>query len=250
MPKTCRYQTFNTVRWFCRSCAGALAFWTLVLASPATVFSQSRSRVLQNPTSFTSVPKNLLIQIIQAEDERRWDNDLRNLLSARSAVVRSRAALAAGRIGNEDSVADLIKLLRHDDEIAVRAMAAFALGEIESASAAEALLGVLSATKEPLLRARAVEALGKIAAALPKEQEARARQLGDAILDALRFESDRRSAPDRLSVLLGLTAALRAKTSNGGPAIARFLTYSDPRIRADAANTLARLRLKDGNEQL
>jgi cyclophilin family peptidyl-prolyl cis-trans isomerase/HEAT repeat protein len=158
--------------------------------------------------------------------------------------------MAAGRIGNEDSVPDLIKLLRHDDEMDVRAMAAFALGEVESASAADALLGVLSASKEPLVRSRAVEALGKIAAALPKEQEARTRQLGDGILEALKVESARRSAPDRLSVLLGLTAALRAKTSNGGSIIAAFLMYRDPRIRADAANTLARLRLKDGNDQL
>jgi cyclophilin family peptidyl-prolyl cis-trans isomerase/HEAT repeat protein len=230
--------------------AGASAICALVLALSASVFSQSRSQVLHNPTSFTAVPRILLLRIVRAEDERRWDKDVRDLLSARSAVVRSRAALAAGRIGNEDSVADLVKLLQHDDETDVRAMAAFALGEVESASAAEALLGVLSNTKEPLVRARAVEALGKIAAALPKEQEGEARQLGDGILDALKFESGRRAAPDRLSVLLGLTAALRARTSNGGPTIAKFLNHVDPRIRSDAANTLARLRLKDGNEQL
>ena len=191
-----------------------------------------------------------MIRIIRAEDERRWDNDVRSLLSARSSIVRRRAALAAGRIGNEESVADLITLLRHDDEMDVRAMAAFALGEIESASAADALLGVLNASAEPQVRARIVEALGKIAATIPKEQEDRARQLGDGILEALKSESARRPAPDRLSVLLGLTAALRAKTSGGGPTVARFLAYSDPRIRADAANTLARLKLKDGNEQL
>jgi cyclophilin family peptidyl-prolyl cis-trans isomerase/HEAT repeat protein len=224
--------------------------FALILVLSSNAFCQSRTRVLQNPTSFTSVPPNLLIRIVRAEDERRWDKDVRDLLSARSAIVRSRAALAAGRIGNEDSVPDLIKLLRHDDEMAVRAMAAFALGEVESASAAPALLEVLSASKEPLVSARVIEAAGKIAAALPKEQEAGMRQLGDGILEALKFESARRSAPDRLSVLLALTAALRAKTSNGGPTIAGFLTYSDPRIRADAANTLARLRLKDGNDQL
>jgi cyclophilin family peptidyl-prolyl cis-trans isomerase/HEAT repeat protein len=205
---------------------------------------------LRNPTSFTAVPHDLLLQIVRAEDERRWDNDVRSLLSARSAVVRNRAALAAGRIGSEDSVADLINLLQHDDELDVRAMAAFALGEVESGSAAEDLLKVLSSAKEPQLRARAVEAIGKIAATLPKEQEPRARQLGDGILEALKVELERRPEPDRLTALLGLTAALRAKTSNGGPTIAKFLASSDARIRADAANTLARLRLKDGNDQL
>jgi len=250
MLKTYNYQPFKTVLSFFNSRAGGLVLCTLVYVSSTNVFSQGRDQVLHNPTYFTSVPRSLLLQIVRAEDERRWDADVRNLLSARSAVVRSRAALAAGRIGNEGSVADLIALLRRDDELDVRAMAAFALGEIESASAADALLGALKDTKESQLRARAAEALGKIAAALPKEQEARMRQLGDGILEALRSESERRSAPDRLSALLGLTAALRARTSNGGSTIARFLTFSDPRIRADAANTLARLRLRDGNDQL
>ena len=250
MSKTCAYQPFDTVLFLFKSRAAALLLCALVVASSTNGFAQSRTQVLHNPTYFTSVPRNLLIRIIRAEDERRWDNDVRDLLSARSAVVRRRAALAAGRIGNEDSVADLITLLHHDDELDVRAMAAFALGEIESASAADALLGVLSASTEPLVKARVVEALGKIAAALPKEQEARMRQLGDGILEALKSESARGPAPDRLSVLLGLTAALRAKTSSGGPTIASFLTYSDPRIRANAGNTLARLKLKDGNDQL
>jgi len=250
MLNTDTCQTFGSPFHLLRLRAKVPFLCALMLVLSANVFSQGRTRVLQNPTSFTSVPKNLLIRMLRAEDERRWDKDVRDLLSARSAIVRSRAVLAAGRIGYEDCVPDLIKLLRHDDETGVRAMAAFALGEVESASAADALLEVLSASNEPLVRARAVEALGKIAAALPKEQEARMRQLGDGILEALKFESARRSAPDRLSVLLGLTAALRAKTSSGGTTIAGFLTYSDPHIRADAANTLARLKLKDGNDQL
>src|SRR3989440_7524995 len=250
MPKTCAYQPIDTVLFLFKSRAGGLLLCALVVASSSNGFAQKRTEVLHNPTSFTSVPRILLIRIIRAEDERRWDNDVRSLLSARSSVVRRRAALAAGRIGKEDSVADLITLLRHDDELDVRSMAAFALGEIESALAADALLEVLGASTEPLVRARVVEALGKIAAAMPKEQEARMHQLGDGILEALKSESARHPAPDRLSVLLGLTAALRAKISSGGPTIARFLAYSDPRIRADAANTLARLKLKDGNEEL
>jgi cyclophilin family peptidyl-prolyl cis-trans isomerase/HEAT repeat protein len=191
-----------------------------------------------------------LLRIIRAEDERRWDDDLRGLFSARNANVRARVALAAGRIGNEDAVADLTRLLQHDDEPQVRAMAAFALGEIESLLAADGLLSVLNDHGDVVLRARTVEALGKIVAALPKEQEARAQSLAGAILEALEFEARRRSAPDHLTILLGLTAVLRAKPANAGPIVAEFLHYSDPRIRADAANTLARLKLKDGNEQL
>lgn len=222
----------------------------LLLGLSGSTLAQSPGQVLQNPTSITSVPHNLLIRIVRAEDERRWDKDVRDLLAVRSAVVRKRAALAAGRIGNEDSVNDLIKLLRHDDDMDVRAMAAFALGEVESMSATSALLEALDGANDPVVRARATEALGKIAAALPKEQEAQAAQLREGILRALESELVRHSASDRLSVLLGLTAALRSKTTLGGPTVASFLTHADPRVRSDAANTLARLKLKDGNDQM
>jgi len=232
-----------------RAVVVALAACALLLVSTANVLPQRRSGILHNPTSGDPVPKILLLRIIRAEDERRWDDDLRSLFSARNANVRSRAALATGRIGNEDAVGDLIVLLR-DDEPDVRAMAAFALGEIEASAGADALIAILKDSREPQLRARAVEALGKITAALPKEQEARAHELGAAILEALTFEARRRSAPDRLTILLGLTATLRAKPPKAGPIVAEFLHYSDPRIRADAANTLGRLKLKDGNEQL
>ena len=212
--------------------------------------SQTRGRKLQNPTSGDPVSRILWLQIVRAEDERRWDNDLRDLFRARNANVRRRAALAAGRIGNEQAVADLIPLLQKDDEPEVRAMAAFALGEIESPLGADALVAVLSETHDSPQRSRAVEALGKIAAALPKEQQTRARQLAVVVLETLNFEASRRSAPDELTILLGLTAVLRAKPDGAGRIVAKFLGYSDPRIRADAANTLARLKLNDGNDQL
>src|SRR6185503_11794554 len=150
MPKTYKYRglkyTFGIL-------ALAIGLCAHVPGLSATAIAQPRRQELQNPTHFTAVPLNLLLRIVRAEDERRWDDDIRGLFSARSAVVRSRAALAAGRIGNENSIADLIKLLNHDDETGVRVMAAFALGEVESDLAADALLEVLSSTKEPLLRA-------------------------------------------------------------------------------------------------
>ncbi len=126
-------------------------------------------------------------------------------------------------------------------------MAAFALGEIESPLAAADLI---EANDKGPLRARSLEALGKIAAAMPKEQEARQKELAAAILDKLSHEHRSRARPDDLTVLLGLTAVLRSRPANAGPVVAEFLTYSSPRIRADAANTLARLRLNDGNAQL
>lgn len=250
MRRTPMNSAVKTKRLLSLSGIWPLTACALLLFSNADAASQTRGRKLQNPTSGDPVSRILFLQIVRAEDERRWDSDLRDLFKARNANVRSRAALAAGRIGNEQAVADLITLLQRDDEPEVRAMAAFALGETESPLGADALVAVLSETRDSPQRSRAVEALGKITAALPKEQETRAHQLAAVVLEALNFEASKRSAPDGLTVLLGLTAVLRAKPEGAGPIVAKFLRYSDPRVRADAANTLARLKLNDGNAAL
>lgn len=206
----------------------------------------------QTTQTRSAIPTATMLRIVRAEDERRWDTDLQTLLTNKAPEFRRRAALAAGRIGDERAVPALISLLQNDIDKDVQAMAAFGLGEIESASGAGALIAALSLDQRQTgeIRARSVEALGKIAAALPKSEEARARPMKDAILGVLEFEAGRRSGPDTEVILLGLTAALRARPENAGKVIARFLGYSDPRVRSDAANTLARLKLNDGNAQL
>jgi cyclophilin family peptidyl-prolyl cis-trans isomerase/HEAT repeat protein len=197
------------------------------------------------------IPADIMLRIVRAEDTRRWNADLQAFFDDRSVNVRRRAALAAGRIGDEAAVPALISLLQDTDE-SVRAMAAFSLGEVESTRAAEALIAVLdlNGRERGEVRARAVEALGKIAAAVPKQEESQASPIRQAILTALEFETGRRSAPDEETMLLALTAALRARPANAGKVIARYLGYSDARVRSDAANTLARLRLNDGNAEL
>lgn len=234
---------------YCQLFVACIMFGVLTPSANAQQ-SRQQNRRLQNPTLFTTVPPNILLRIVRAEDERRWDGDVRDLLSARSSLVRERAALAAGRIGNEAAVSELIRLLEHDDESDVRAMAAFALGEIESPAGADALLLALRGHPAAILHGRTLEALGKIAAALPKEQDARREELAKTIVDDLRRQHIRRPAPQTSTLLLGLTAALRARSSTGGPVIKDFLFYRDARVRADAANTLARLRLKDANPEL
>jgi cyclophilin family peptidyl-prolyl cis-trans isomerase/HEAT repeat protein len=192
----------------------------------------------------------MLLRIVRAEDERRWEaSDLGQLLKDERAVVRRRAAMAAGRIGEEGAVGPLSALLRLDADEGVRAAAAFALGEIEAETGAEALLETLRLSKSPIVRARAVEALGKVTAALGEPQAARRRQLGAAVIAALTAEQ-KRPKPDRLTVLLGLTAALRARPEGAARAIASFLAAKDARVRADAANALARLRAKESLERL
>jgi len=203
----------------------------------------------QRRTTQAPVPRATLLLITKAEDERRWDDDLRNLLTSPNATVRKRAALAAGRIGDEDSIPALTNLLEKDRDTGVRSMAAFALGEVESATGANALVAVLINTSTAgELRSRTIEALGKIAGALPREHETR-RQLGSLVLDALKFESARSPSSEQ-AILFGLTAVLRAQPADAGPTIAKFLNHSSSRVRSDAGNTLARLRLAHGNAEL
>lgn len=232
----------------------------LVVVSITTAAGQKISRA----DSATAIPTNTLLRILRAEDERRWDLNVSVLLGAKYPITRKRAALALGRIGDERAVPTLVEVLQSDSDSDVRQMIAFALGEIESPLGADALISVLENTRESgAVRARAVEALGKIGAvllstaaapgdqtSLPKAEDKRLTKIRLAILDALKFESGRRSLPDRSSILLGLTAALRVRPEAAGPVIIRFLGYSDPRIVADALNTMARLRLKDGSDQV
>jgi cyclophilin family peptidyl-prolyl cis-trans isomerase/HEAT repeat protein len=215
-----------------------------------TLLCLTANRIAAQP-AVSSVPQESLLKIIQAEDERRWGSDLKELLSNKNAAIRSRSALAAGRIGDEGAVPPLVELLSKDTDPDVRESAIFSLGEIESPLGADALIAVLKKSTEPAsARARAVEALGKIAGSLGNDQEQRRQELNVVILDTLKAEAARGTAADNETVLLGLTAALRSRVTNAGPTIAEFLSQSSPRVRADAANALARLRLKDGAAQL
>ena len=216
-----------------------------------TLGQQKTPRRQPRPAPVKPVPDEVVLRIMRAEDERRWDNDLGVLLFDKDERVRQRAARAAGRIGDERAVASLVALLQTDTNANVRAMAAFALGETEAASGATSLADVAQKAKETdEVRARAVEALGKIVAALPKADEARGQALGAVILKTLEEEFRHEPRSNRNVVLLGLTAVLRARPANAGSVVSRFLSSPDARVRADAANTLARLRAKDGLEQL
>src|SRR5215470_17151303 len=95
-----------------------------------------------------AIPPNIHARIIQLEDERNLNGDeLTGMLKHASAMVRARAALAIGRIGDKRGSAPLIDALRREENESARAMAAFALGEIEDAGAANALLEVVNSSK-------------------------------------------------------------------------------------------------------
>jgi cyclophilin family peptidyl-prolyl cis-trans isomerase/HEAT repeat protein len=195
------------------------------------------------------IPANTLISIVKAEDELRFDKTLEDLMKNADAAIRTRAALAAGRIGDEAAIPSLVNLLENDKSPETRTIAAFALGEIESAKASDAILNALkTAESADSLRARLTEAAGKIAAANAKDEKSKL--LGEAILSVLETENARGAAQNKQAILLGLTAALRARPEKADATVAKFLTHADARIRADAGNTMSRIRAKNANEIL
>jgi cyclophilin family peptidyl-prolyl cis-trans isomerase/HEAT repeat protein len=199
-------------------------------------------------STYAQIPVNTLVQISKAEDELRFDKTLEDLIKNANAEIRARAALAAGRIGNETAISALVNLLENDKIEKVRATAAFALGEIESVRAADAVLrGLQNSKNTDAVRGRLTEAAGKIAAANAKDEKAKT--LGEAILDVLDAEDKRGGKmQSKQIVLLGITAALRARPAETDFVVAKFLTNLDARVRADAANTLSRIRAKNANE--
>jgi cyclophilin family peptidyl-prolyl cis-trans isomerase/HEAT repeat protein len=216
----------------------------------AAVYSQ---RLLSPTVGGSRVPDADLIKIVKAEDARRFDGVLAGYLKSSNPAVRSRAALAAGRIGDDAAVEPLSDLMippdNGDEDMDVRAMAAFAVGEIESIKAAPTLILVLSHRFSTKFIARAIEAAGKVVAANPKAEEAK--ELNELILSIVARQAggppDNR---DRSLVLIGLTAILRAKPEGAAQFVVNFLDDKDPRIRADAANTLARLKDKSASQEL
>ncbi|MEO8042075.1 MAG: peptidylprolyl isomerase [Acidobacteriota bacterium] len=191
--------------------------------------------------AIAQVPTATNIAILKAEDSRRYDKTLEDFLKSPNGDVRTRAALAAGRIGNQAAIATLSDLLAKDPSTKAREMAAFALGEIESVNGADAILRILSAANVPgPVRARAVEAAGKIVAANAKDPKSI--DLGKAVVSTLNASQN-----DAVTHRLALTAVLRSRPAEADDGVRKFLAHTDPAIVSDALNTLARLRAKNAN---
>lgn len=199
--------------------------------------------------ALSQVPMPTLVKIVKAEDARRYDAELETLIKSPNPAVQKRAALAAGRIGNDEAIPVLAELLYNGASDELKGMAAFAIGEIESVKGADPILKVLGDTKTAdYVRTYAVEAAGKIAAA--NTRDASFKPLGEAILAVLEAEDVRRPKQNRYTILMAITAALRARPADADRVTAKFLTNLDARVRADAANTLTRLRAKNANAAL
>ncbi|MGB5015243.1 MAG: peptidylprolyl isomerase [Pyrinomonadaceae bacterium] len=193
------------------------------------------------------VPLVTAVQILKAEDARRYDSVLEGLLKSPNFAVRERAALAAGRIGDKRAVPALAALFEDTkNQGRVWTAAVFALGEIESADGGEAVLDVLKAEsgyskRDKDVLSRAVEAAGKIVAANAKD--ANLNDLKSAIVRVMDDEL-KSGVPISQVVVYGLTAILRTRPDGGDVVVAKFLDSTDARVRGDALNTLTRLRSK------
>lgn len=208
------------------------------------------SLLLFSFTVSAQVPLATRTAILKAEDSLDFDA-LKPFIFSKDIAVQKLAVLAAGRVGDARAVDGLAAILETGDE-AVKPFAAFALGEIESKAAITFIeRGLKDANASPELRARLLEAAGKLAAANAgpsgSEKDPRIVRLGDLILDALDAEDAKIKGQSKEVILLGLTAALRARPVGTDGVAAKFLTNMDARVRADAANVLTRIRAKNAN---
>ena len=156
-----------------------------------------------------------LARVLQLESERRTGGqELSRYLQDPEPGVRRRAALAAGRIGNLESVGTLLPLLT-DVEPEVRLVAAFSLGLIGDGAAGEHLVAALQ-DHDSRVRARAAEAIGRlgIPAHAPVLAEfIQARIPDGAPLLTIRGDDPANPADPWLELRLGLFALARLEDS-------------------------------------
>lgn len=214
---------------------------------PPTTIPAGKPALKRDRTQRILYPK-----IIQCEDERTIPNDLLDMLLPPHGGARRRAILALARIAYPKGLAALIDILtgnqnpeNRDPEI--RALAAFSLGQIQNQQAVSALLERLDPNLErsSLVRARACEALGKIASnrfAAAALGSYGVKGITDAIVNLLPPPATQVSDDSKLVASLALSALLRIKEPSTVGAIASQLRSSEPDLRWQAANALARIR--------
>jgi HEAT repeat protein/cyclophilin family peptidyl-prolyl cis-trans isomerase len=119
--------------------------------------------VLFSPTGCLGVESPEKLEEIAALEDLRADAaTVAEFTGDGDPSVRSRAAMALGRIGDTAAADALVRMLK-DKSPEVRSSAAFALGLIGSPSATKALIRRLT-DKSPEVKVAAAEALGKIGA--------------------------------------------------------------------------------------
>lgn len=177
-----------------------------------------------------------LAQILALEDRREFDAaTLRRAAQSPDSVVRVRAAMALGRIGDRGATPILIPLLA-DRDTGVRAEAAFALGELGDPAAVPALSRLVEAfapVEGGDFEAEVVTALAKIGG----EDATR------ALERLLQRHPPDRPAGDRATAVVLLEAWRLGRDSPIAPRLAEYVRTSRGAFRQNAAYSASRLRL-------
>ena len=175
-----------------------------------------------------------LADIIHQEDTRQLTEKLTKYLDRGDLELRTRTALAVGRIGDKRSPAILYNLLG-DSAIDVAATAAFALGLTGDKTVASKLLD-RALDLPSAVTARAVEAAGRLADT----------SMADVIESLAGFLSH--PSPDvREAACYGLAYA--GAKSKGKALLELFKTEPDSIVREAAFYTLARLRVDEATPE-
>ena len=111
---------------------------------------------------YPEVPKPDLIQLIEAEDTRTWDAvTMVRLLGDPNPKVRSRTAYAAGRIGDERAIPQLVQRLKGD--ASTEANAARVLGAASDVGAVGLLETTMATDVDSQARVESIRALASLA---------------------------------------------------------------------------------------
>jgi cyclophilin family peptidyl-prolyl cis-trans isomerase/HEAT repeat protein len=208
---------------------GALIAAGVLAGAPVAVHAQTSGRV------------ELLTDLLTAEDARRYNPVLfRRAVASADGLVRERAALAAGRIGDARAGRLLVSLLT-DSVPAVGATAAFAIGLLRDTSLAGGLVGRLQ--RAPLDSATAAEAVGSLAKLGGRRASAVLARLLDRELEPA---GDGR----RAAVAAALLESWRLPEDRPVAALRRYAKDPDPELRWRAIYSLARVRPPEAGAEL
>jgi cyclophilin family peptidyl-prolyl cis-trans isomerase/HEAT repeat protein len=183
----------------------------------------------------------LLGDLLAAEDARRYDDVLlRRGAGSRNPLVRRRAALAGGRIGDHRA-GPLLGELLDDADPSVRSSAAFAIGLLRDSALAGRLVARLQ--RAPLDTATATE----LVTALAKGGGRRASAVIARLLDR---ELEPAGQGGRAARRAALLEAWRLTADPPVAALRRYATDQDPELRWRAVYALARARAPESGREL
>ncbi|HYJ79729.1 MAG TPA: peptidylprolyl isomerase [Longimicrobiaceae bacterium] len=208
--------------------ARTAAFVTALLVSSACATAPARAPAVR------SIPAiEVGATLLRLEDRREYDAaTLESAAALPDPVLRRRAALAGGRIGDRRAVPFLTRLLA-DADTSVAASAAFALGELGDSTAVPALVAYVAADRiaaMPTVVGEAALALGKMPASAAGRR---------AVEELLRTAP--RSGPGvQHAVGQALLAVWRFPRPADVAPIVPWLDNADPELRWRAVYALSR----------